>query len=197
MANVVNRNDNTYLRSVDTTMYTDPPWLINPDTSLVINEVDNIPTQYWIVPQEGDPSNVVTADRVAWQRDVKAVDLENYRDEQLAGEFHYAPNGNDLTEGQLYNASSFDTTIVIDKVIAILSGVPVTAITESSKLSIRTSLSEAQSISAAELMNFHARFQRTREIVRQDYYAKVDELNALTTIEEINAFDPYAGWRPI
>jgi hypothetical protein len=197
MANVVNRNDNTYLQSVDTTQYTDPPWLINPDTSLVINEVDNIPSQYWIVPQTGDPSAIITADRVAWQRDVKTVDLENYRDEQLAGEFHYAPNGNDLTEGQLYNASSFDTTIIVDKVLAILSGVPVDAITESSKLSIRTSLSEAQSISAAELMNFHARFQRTREIVRQDYYAKVDELNALTTIEEIDAFDPYTGWRPI
>jgi len=198
MANVVNRNNNTYLQSVDTTEYTDPPWLINPDTSLVINEVENIPTQYWIVPQDGDPSIVVTADRVAWKRDEKSTELETYRDQRLEGEFHYAPNGNDLSEGTLYPADTFNTPIFIGKVLAIVSGVPVDALTESSKISVSTNASQdLDDMSSAELMNFHARYQRTREIVRRDYYAKLAELDSLTTLEEIDAFDPYTGWRPI
>jgi hypothetical protein len=194
MASVVNRITKVYFPSVNTPDFTDPPWLINPDTSLVINDNEQIPTMYWIIPEEGV---LITADRIAWKRDIKNVDLETYRSQQLAGDFHYAPNGNDLTEGELYNASSFSTTIVVDKVLAIVTGVPVDAITESNKIDIITTDLQMQSLTAAELMNFHARFQRTREMVRQDYFAKSDELDSLTTEEEIDAFDPYTGWRPI
>jgi hypothetical protein len=193
MASVVNRSNNQYYSSVDTTEFSDVAWLINPD----ITAVQNIPTQYWIVPQYGDPSNVVTADELSWKRDTNTTSITTYRDIQLSGEFHYAPNGNDLSEGALYNASSFETTILIDKVIAILSGVPVDAITASSKVSTRDIAGATLELTSSELINFHARFQRTREIVRQDYNAKQDELNAITTEEAMDLYDPYTGWRPI
>lgn len=197
MANVVNRITKEYLTSVNTPQYEDPQWLINPDTSLVINEVDQIPTIFWIVPQIGDPSIIITADRVAWKRSLKQSDIETYRDNQLAGFFHYAPNGNDLTEGDLYDASSFNTAILVDKVLAIVSGVPEDAITESGTFSVSNTTGYIMNLTSAELMNFHARYQRTREIVRQDYYAKRDELDSLTTVEEIDEYDPYSNWRPI
>ena len=198
MASVVNRETKEYLSSVNTPQYSDPPWLINPDTSLVLNEEEQIPTEFWIIPDEGV---LITADRIAWKRNVKTVALETQRDDQLAKYFHYAPNGNDLAEGNLFDPDTFVTPIFAGRILAIVAGVPedVLIVTPHSGYPVGRQRTNANldDFTSAELINFYARYQTTREIVKTDYFGKLEELTSFTTEEEIDAFDPYAGWRPI
>jgi len=190
MSSIVNRNTKAYFPTANTSDYTDPPWLINPDTSAVLNSQEQIPTEFWIVPQFGNPSIVVTADRLAWKRSVAISNLDTERDELLSNPFHFAKDGDHLgPTGRLYSPSRFDMQILTFIVNSIASGIPVPEIVNGF-LTWHTTDDTPVEIAEMDIINFQGRYQATRENIRSAYFANLALINSFTTEQEIDSFVP-------
>jgi hypothetical protein len=75
MANVLNKNNFTYIQSANTTQYLDGDWLINPDMS----GVDGVPKQYWKIVG----NSVVEMDQT--EKDaVDAVNIPSIKEQKLS-----------------------------------------------------------------------------------------------------------------
>lgn len=179
MANVVNRTTNEYRRSVHTPDYDDVAWLINPDTS----GVDTIATKYWIVPQAGDPSIVVTADTITDKKDKKKSKTSSQRTLQESAGFTYS--------GILYLPDEQENADLYTSMLAnVKYGTPI-----ATDYFWRTSDGANTAISgAAELLKIYTAFNHRKDEIRKVYYNKIDEIDALATEQEIDDYDETAGW---
>ena len=199
MASVLNRTTNEYKLSANTPDFPTADWLYNPDVSAVLNQSEQIPTIFWIIPltppQEGA---VITANRIAWQRDVKINELETYRDGLLEGPFHFAKDG-DHVNGNEYDPERFDTSTIITIVNSMTSGVP-TPEGENGTIdwvqffSVLTQTIPMETFTDSDFINFHSRYQQTRDVIRITYYTKLQEILDLQTEQEIIDYDVTAGW---
>lgn len=181
MADVLNRATKEYRTSVNTPDYNNSQWIINPDVS----QVQDIPSKFWRIPNQG---KTITYNEQSYLENVK------YQRTRLVNEFRELV----LYEGFIYeDGNVFDTDNASLRNLMGLSQKAITSGLTTETVQYMTSENILLTISYNEIVQVTLSLSNyVSECYEASWYHK-DQINALSTISEVNNYDYTVGAWPV